>query len=116
MQAKTRVRDLFIGMNKTEKEFAIQLEAKKRAGLISEWHYEGVTFKLADDCRYTPDFMVIENDGVIGFDETKGWWREDAKIKIKVAATQLPFRFTAHVLSKGKWTVEDFTLTSQEPK
>jgi len=113
--AKTRVRDLFATMNKTEKEFAIQLEAKKRAGLISEWKYEGITLKLGDDCRYTPDFMVIENDGTIGFDETKGFWRDDAKVKIKVAATMYPFRFTAHVLSKGRWTTEDFTLTPINP-
>jgi hypothetical protein len=112
VSAKAKVRDLFDGMNGTERDFAIQLEARKRAGDIREWHFEGITLKLADDCRYTPDFMVVERDWTISFSETKGFWREDAKIKIRVAAKMYPFKFTAHrknpIKSGGGWTEEEF--------
>ena len=112
MIGKAKMRDLFDGMNGTERDFAIQLEARKRAGDIREWFFEGMTLKLADDCRYTPDFMVIDKDCTILFMETKGFWREDAKIKIKVAAKMYPFKFTAHkkipIKQGGGWTEEEF--------
>lgn len=92
--ARTFVPDLFARMNKTERRRALELEALRRAGKIIAWHYEGVTLKLADDTRYTPDFMVIEDDGSIAFEETKGFLRDDALVKIKVAAALFPFRFT----------------------
>jgi hypothetical protein len=57
--ARTFVPDLFAGMNKTEKKRAVELEAARRDGLILSWAYEKVTLKLADDTRYTPDFLVI---------------------------------------------------------
>jgi hypothetical protein len=50
---------------------------------------------MGDDCRYTPDFMVIAEDDVVEFHEVKGgFWRDDAKVKIRVAAELYPmFRF-----------------------
>jgi hypothetical protein len=101
-------RDLFEGMNKTEKHRAIQLEALKRDGQIREWWYEMITLKLADDCRYTPDFAIVENDGHLRFEEVKGFWRDDAKVKIRVAAAHLPCRFTALQLKGGEWKTEEF--------
>ena len=85
--------DLYAGMNKLEKSFAIGLEAKKRNGEILRWDYERVTLKLAHDTRYTPDFFVVERDGTISFYETKGFFRDDAKVKLKVAAASFPFKF-----------------------
>lgn len=86
---------LFAGMNGTERDHAINLEAQKRAGKLAAWYFERFTFKLADDTRYTPDFCVIEPDGTVVFHETKGFWRDDAYVKIKVAADMFPFRFVA---------------------
>lgn len=100
--------DLFEGMNKTERHRAIQLEALKRDGQIRDWRFEEITLKLAADCRYTPDFAVIENDGTLRFEETKGHWRDDAKVKIRVAAKLFPCAFTAMRLVKGAWEEEDF--------
>lgn len=52
------------------------------------------TLKLADDTRYSPDFTTIEPDGTVTMWETKGFFRDDAKVKIKVAARQYRcFRF-----------------------
>lgn len=109
MIAKGTLPDLFAGMNKTEKRRAIELEALKRDGAIHSWAYEKVTLKLADDTRYTPDFFVVELDGSIRFEEIKGFWRDDAKVKIKVAAQQFPFRFVSLVASRDGWERTDFT-------
>lgn len=105
---KLPARDLFLKMNKTEKHRAIQLEALKRDGQIREWWYEKITLKLADDTRYTPDMAIVENDGTLRFEEIKGFWREDSRVKIKVAASLFPCKFTAMQLVKGEWKTEEF--------
>ena len=95
-----RAPDLFAGMNKLEASYAMSLEAKKRAGKIVLWRYERVTLKLADDTRYTPDFYVLELDGSVSLIEVKGFMRDDALVKLKVAASQFPeFRF--YLYQKG---------------
>lgn len=103
VELKTTPRNLFAGMNKTEAAFGQFLESEKRLGYVSEWFYESVTFKLGDDCRYTPDFMVIDPTGLISFHETKGFMRDDALVKLKVCAAQFPFKLVLHVLTKGEW-------------
>jgi hypothetical protein len=80
-------------MNRTEAAYAQTLEARKQAGEVVWWEYEGITLKLADDTRYTPDFAVMLANGEMEMHETKGFLREDAWIKLKVAARQFPFRF-----------------------
>ncbi len=105
--------DLYASMNKTERRRAVELEAMKRAGVIQRWEYEAVTFKLATGLRYTPDFMVIGATGIISFEETKGHWREDARAKIKMAASKFAcFAFVALVPRKkrdgGGWKREAF--------
>lgn len=101
-------RDLFAGMNRTEKHRAIQLEALKRDGQIRQWGFEAISLKLGNGAYYTPDFMVIENDGTLRFEETKGHWREAARVRIKVASSLYPCKFTALQLKKGEWETEDF--------
>ncbi|MGJ0510227.1 MAG: DUF1064 domain-containing protein [Methylocystis sp.] len=101
--------DLFLGMNQTEKRRAIELEAMKRNHQIASWRYEAVTLKLANDCRYTPDFLVINLLGQMTFEEVKGHWRDDARVKIRVAAAKFPeFAFVALRLEKGQWCMEVF--------
>ena len=96
-------------MNGTERARAIVLEARKRDGQIRDWRFEQVTLKLAPDCRYTPDFWIVENDGSVTVEETKGFWRDDAKVKIRVAATLFPWlRFVALRLTKGAWQQEEY--------
>jgi len=99
------------GMNKTEAKYADDLEAMKLAGDIADWRFEPLKLRLADRTYYTPDFMVIFPDGAIRFDEVKGFWRDDARVKFKVAAEQFPwFQFMAvQALSKkqgGGWKEE----------
>ena len=61
-------------MNKTESEFALQLEAQKRNGEILRWEYEPVTLRFAG-VKYTPDFGVWrDSPSDLRFIEVKGAW------------------------------------------
>ena len=105
--AKGRIREQ--KMNKTEARYAEHLERLKLAGEILWYQYEAVTLKLADDTRYTPDFMVLLANGELEAHEVKGFWRDDARVKIKVAARLFPFRFIAVSMPKGGiWVTESF--------
>lgn len=97
-------------MNKTETAYADHLRLREHAKEIRAFLFEAVTFKLAPDCRYTPDFLVVTRDDVIELHEVKGFWRDDAKVKLRVAATRFPFlRFLAVRRERGGgWTSEPF--------
>lgn len=99
-------------LNKTEQAYADHLELLRAAGQIV-WHrFEGVKLRLADNTFYTPDFAVMASDGVMEMHEVKGFWTDDARVKIKVAADQYPFRFMAFksIAKKhgGGWHQEEF--------
>jgi len=74
-------------MNRTEAEYAAFLDAQKAAGLVHDYWFEGITFVLAPNTRYTPDFMVLNADLTIDIIEVKGFWTDDARVKIKLAAS-----------------------------
>lgn len=89
------------GMNGLESAYAQILEARRLTGEIEYWKFEAIKLRLADKTFYTPDFLVQESGaGYIEFHEVKGFWHDDARVKIKVAAEQFPmFQFIA---VKGK--------------
>lgn len=100
-------------MNQTEKAWSDELDDARAAGEIKWWAYEACKLYLTSGklTSYTPDFMVWMPDGTIRFDEVKGYWRDDARVKIKVAADRFPlFKFQAmSMLRKGKgWKIEQF--------
>lgn len=95
-------------MNKTESQYAQELELHKRAGLIAWYKFEGVKLRLADNTFYTPDFAVMLSSGQMEMHEVKGFWQDDARVKIKVAADMYPFAFKAIKKAKGGWQVECF--------
>lgn len=69
-------------LNKTERAFYKYLKS-----INPPWiGVQCMTLKLGDDCRYTPDFFVLNHAGKLIAHEVKGFWRDDAKVKIKVAA------------------------------
>lgn len=82
-------------MNATEADYAWRLDARMRHGEIVAWRYEAITLRLAERTTYTPDFLVLKPDGAVELYEVKGGFiREDANVKLKVAAAQYPwFRF-----------------------
>ena len=95
--------------NKTEVAYAAHLETLKRAGLVLWYRFEAVKLRLADNTFYTPDFAVMLPDGEIELHEVKGFWRDDARVKIKVAAEMYPFQFVAVQKAKGgEWKIERF--------
>ncbi|MBP7544063.1 MAG: DUF1064 domain-containing protein [Acidovorax sp.] len=99
-------------MNKTETAYDSHLAALQHAGQIKWRKFEGLKLRLADNTFYTPDFAVMAADGVIECHEVKGFWQDDARAKIKVAADLYPFRFIAVKArtkkSGGGWEVEAF--------
>ena len=99
--------------NKTEEAYGNHLEFLKRAGTVAWYKFEGIKLRLADNTFYTPDYAVMLTDGSMECHEVKGFWMDDAKVKIKVAADLYPFRFVA-IKAKAKkdgggWSVEDFS-------
>ncbi len=99
-------------MNNTESAYAAHLTLLERTGEVL-WHrFEGVKLRLADNTFYTPDFAVMAADGVLEMHEVKGFWTDDARVKIKVAADAYPFRFIAFKAEAkkrgGGWVREQF--------
>lgn len=97
------------GMNKTEAAYAEHLAARQHAGEVAWFEFEAMKLRLADKTFYTPDFAVMLADGTIEQHEVKGFWEDDARVKIKVAAALFPFRFIGVKKSKGGWDFEAFT-------
>ena len=95
-------------MNRTEAKYAAELELQRAAGTVAWWKFEGVKLRLADATFYTPDFNVMLADGTLEMHEIKGFWQDDARVKIKVAASLYPFRFVALTHKRGAWQIEDF--------
>lgn len=102
-------------MNGTETAYAELLHIRKLSGEIVDWLFESVTFKLADDTRYTPDFAVLFNDGTMEFVDAKGGGPIDPKslVKIKCAAEKFfQFRFCIEQKQSkkngGGWTRKEF--------
>lgn len=87
-------------LNKTEKAYLSWLRAQ---GFV--WiGVQAITLKLGDDTRYTCDFMALNYKGDLHGREVKGFFRDDAKVKIKVAARQFPFiKFSVVKKTKDGW-------------
>jgi hypothetical protein len=95
-------------MNKLEAAYAQQLEAERRAGSVAWYAFEIAKWRLADKTFYTPDFLVMRADGALECHEVKGFWEDDARVKIKVAAATIPVAFFGVQRIKGAWHVEAF--------
>lgn len=95
-------------MNKTESAYAQHLELLYKAGEIVWYKFEAIKFRLADSCFYTPDFVVMKPDGTLECHEVKGFWMDDARVKIKVASDTYPFTFLAIKKNKKQWDTERF--------
>ncbi|TAN00946.1 MAG: hypothetical protein EPN45_13510 [Rhizobiaceae bacterium] len=95
-------------MNKTEAAYAQHLELRRAVGEVQWYAYEGLKFRLADNTFYTPDFAVMLADGTLEAHEVKGFWEDDARVKIKVAASLFPLQFIAVKKDKSGWSFESF--------
>lgn len=76
---------------------------------ITGWWREPIKLRLGGHTFYTPDFLVAEWTGDHGlppqlvFVEVKGYMREDASVKLKVAAGMFPMFYWLLVKRPGKW-------------
>ena len=94
-------------MNKIEAAYAEHLWLRQRAGEVRRYRFEPFKLRLAHNTWYTPDFVVEMADDTVECHEVKATWtkgrfagkagfREDSRVKIKVAATEYTlFRFLA---------------------
>lgn len=79
-------------MNKWEEAFAREdLEPRRIVGEIKWYGFEEIKLRLADGTFYTPDFAVINENFRLEFIEVKGFVRDDAMAKFKIAARLFPF-------------------------
>ncbi|MFQ1753542.1 DUF1064 domain-containing protein [Aeromonas veronii] len=93
VKARARPQPIPGTMNKTEQAYADHLRL----------------LMLADKTFYTPDFMVVRKDGLIELHEVKGFWEDDARVKIKVAAKQhWMFTFVGVQRKGANWSLEAF--------
>lgn len=99
-----------LGQNKTEARFDALLAGLLADGEIRWYAFEALTLRLAGRTRYTPDFALQTADGGLAFVEVKGHMRDDAAVKVKVAAEQRPQMrfFVAFADGKG-WDVRPVT-------
>lgn len=105
---KTAVRIASFPRNRTEEAFAQYLAGLEKRGEVLWWEYEPVKLRLAKSTFYSPDFLVLAADGQLVAYEIKGYWRDDARVKIKVAARSFPFlRFIAVKKGKAGWEFEE---------
>ncbi len=99
-------------MNQSESAYAQVLELRRRAGEVAWFKFEGIKLRLADNTFYTPDFAVMLAAGELELHEVKGFWGDDDRAKIKIAAALYPMRFLAvtKALKRdgGGWAVEEF--------
>lgn len=108
--ARGRPRHVAGEMNKTEAAYAEYLAQLQCDGEIV-WHrFESVKLKLAEKTHLTVDFFVMTKSGELEAHEVKGYWEEDARVKVKVAAAMYPFRFLAVQRAPGGgWKTEVFS-------
>jgi hypothetical protein len=99
-------------MNQTEATYSEYLESRRQAGEVMWFAFEGIKLRLADNTFYTPDFAVMLVSGRLQCHEVKGFWLDDARAKIKIAAALFPLEFIAVTKANkrdgGGWAFEMF--------
>ncbi|MDF2792299.1 MAG: hypothetical protein K0S85_52 [Pseudomonas orientalis] len=102
-------------LNKTEEAYRDHLEQRRIAGEVVWYQFEPFRLVLAPHTTYAPDFLVQLASGYLEVHEVKGFWTDDARVKIKVAADKFPiFKFIAVKKEGGKkgaatsWKREEF--------
>jgi len=89
--------------SKWEEQYSAYLKAQVAAGKIKAFFQEPFRIILGDKCSYLPDFFVLPADpsDPMEIHEVKGFLREDAAVKFKVAAAKCPY-WTFVMVSKDK--------------
>ena len=90
-------------LNRSEKSFLEWLRQER----WTQIGFETIRIELAHRCWYTPDLIAFKPGEKISFFEVKGFWEDDARVKIKVAARLLPktFAIKTAVYKNKKWQI-----------
>ena len=86
------------------------LKPRAKSGFFAGFDYEPLKLRIGRGAYYTPDFVVYPGQPSLYnlfIYEVKGFWREAARVRIKVAAERYPnFNFVAVTYSDGCWQFE----------
>lgn len=102
-------------MNKTEAEYARELDRQQALGLILGYKFHPMRIRLADNTYYEVDFLVMHADQSLCIHETKGGYTSDkGQLKIKLVAEVMPWFGMLKVIKQAKkngggWLVEDYS-------
>ena len=102
-----------------ELEFAWELERRRLAGVIDDWFYHPMKFRIAKNCTYEPDFMACCGTRFSVY-EVKGSWKSknarDSRTRLQVAAYRYQFFSWKGVTrdKEGKWIFETIHSTDAE--
>lgn len=89
-----------------ERRYAEFLESRKILREIIVWQYEGIRLQLGGGATFMPDFAIIRRDEPDGrriteLHEVKGFWREAAKVRMKVAVDRWQEYFDFYLVTAG---------------
>jgi hypothetical protein len=89
------------GLNKTERRYLEILRQREELVWIGVHTFR---LRMAANTHYTPDFATLDKDGLFTMIDTKGaFTREDAQLKIKLAARMFPmFRWVKAELTLAR--------------
>lgn len=105
-KSQPRIRQNSAGLNKTEQAFFDWLTVE--AGPLAQVYTQAITLRIANGSRYTPDFVARAGIRFAAY-EVKGFLRDDAAVKLKVAASLYPW-IKFHLVTKrkgGGWDVQE---------
>lgn len=110
---RIKVPKLVDGMNKLERAFWERLRGRDEGKDILRTYREPLSLRLAGRTTYKPDFVSVitdlERSNVVCW-EIKGFMRDDAAVKIKVAAELYPWmNFVLVTRTKQKWECRHVT-------
>lgn len=90
--------------SKWEWQYARRLVWERDVGMIRDFQYEPDRLEIGVGAFYTPDFGVDLIDGGREMREVKGYKREAAMVRLKVAAQRYShLRFVLVTKKAGQW-------------
>jgi hypothetical protein len=110
-------------MNKTETLFSGHLDLRGQVKEILWWAFEGMSFRIAERCYYTPDFDVLTADYELQCIDVKGtqskqrkngeiystdYTEDDARVKLAACAHIYPISFwIAYLNEANNWILKE---------
>jgi hypothetical protein len=81
--------------NKTETAYRGEVLARRQG--VAAVHYEGITFRMANGHRYTPDWIVVTAAGRVECHEVKGGYALHSQQRARLAFDQARVEFPCFV-------------------